>query len=37
VYDAQAKQELIDACRRPGISMAKLARDCGINANLLNT
>jgi transposase len=37
VYDAQAKHELIEACRRPGISMAKLARDCGINANLLNT
>lgn len=37
VYDAQAKQELIEACERPGISMAKLARDCGINANLLNT
>lgn len=37
VYDAQAKQELIEACRRPDISMAKLARDCGINANLLNT
>ncbi|WP_295540842.1 transposase [uncultured Pseudacidovorax sp.] len=37
MYDAQAKQELIEACGRPGISMARLARDCGINANLLNT
>ncbi len=37
VYDEQAKQELILACGRPGISMAKLARDCGINANLLST
>jgi transposase len=37
VYDEQAKQELILACGRAGISMAKLARDCGINANLLNT
>lgn len=37
VYDAQAKQELIEACAQPGISMARLARDCGINANLLNT
>lgn len=37
VYDVQAKQELILACGRPGISMAKLARDCGINANLLST
>lgn len=37
VYDEQAKQELILATSRPGISMAKLARDCGINANLLST
>lgn len=37
VYDAQAKQELILACGAPGISMAKLARDCGINANQLST
>lgn len=37
VYDEQAKQELIAACGRPGILMARLARDCGINANLLNT
>lgn len=37
VYDEQAKQELILACGRPGVSMAKLARDCGINANLLST
>ncbi|MDP4079011.1 transposase [Acidovorax sp. A1169] len=37
MYDEQAKQELIAACGRPGISMARLARDCGINANLLNT
>lgn len=37
VYDVQAKQELIAACGQPGISMARLARDCGINANLLNT
>ncbi len=37
VYDVQAKRELIEACGRPGISMAKLARDCGINANLLST
>lgn len=37
VYDEQAKQELILACGRPGVSMAKLARNCGINANLLST
>ncbi len=33
VYDAQAKRELILACRPPGVSMARLARECGINAN----
>ncbi|MBC7957490.1 MAG: transposase, partial [Cytophagales bacterium] len=36
VYDAQAKRELILACRAPGVSMAKLARECGINANQLS-
>jgi len=37
IYDAQAKQELVLACREPGVSMARLARDCGINANQLST
>ncbi|WP_369630327.1 MULTISPECIES: transposase [unclassified Variovorax] len=37
VYDKQAKQELIAACATSGISMVKLARDCGINANQLST
>ncbi len=37
IYDEQAKQELILACRTPGVSMAKLARDCGINANQLSS
>jgi len=36
VYDAQAKQELILACREPGVSVSKLARDCGVNANQLS-
>lgn len=36
VYDAQAKRELILACRAPGVSMARLARECGINANQLS-
>ena len=36
VYDAQAKRELIVACRAPGVSMARLARECGINANQLS-
>lgn len=37
VYDAQAKHELIMACREPGVSMARLARECGVNANQLST
>ena len=36
IYDAQAKRELVLACREPGVSIAKLARDCGVNANLLS-
>lgn len=36
VYDAQAKRELILACRAPGLSMAKSARECGINVNQLS-
>lgn len=35
IYDEQAKHELILACRQPGTSMAKLARECGVNANQL--
>ncbi len=34
-YDRQAKQELIAASLRPGVSVARLALDHGINANLL--
>ena len=34
-YDPQAKRELIEACLRPGVSVAKLALVHGINANLL--
>ncbi|MDE1999471.1 MAG: transposase [Burkholderiales bacterium] len=37
VYDPIAKRELVEVCRRPGVSVAKLARECGINANLLAT
>jgi len=33
VYDEQAKAELIAACARPGASVSRLARECGINAN----
>ena len=37
IYDPSAKQALVDICRRPGVSVAKAARECGINANLLAT
>lgn len=37
IYDQQAKQELILAARQPGVSVAKLARECGVNANQLST
>lgn len=37
IYDPGAKQELVEICRRPGASVAKLARECGINANLVAT
>ena len=36
-YDRQAKQELIAAGLRPGVSVARLALVHGINANLLRT
>jgi transposase len=36
IYDAQAKRELVQACLKPGVSMAKVARKCGINANVLS-
>ena len=36
IYDAQAKRELVQACRQPGVSLAKVARKCGINANVLS-
>jgi transposase len=36
-YDKGAKQELIEACLRPGVSVARMALQHGINANLLRT
>ncbi len=36
-YDEEAKRELVEACLQPGASIAKLARDYGVNANLLHT
>ena len=36
-YDKAAKQELIEACLQPGVSVARMALQHGINANLLRT
>lgn len=36
-YDKDAKRELIEACLQPGISVARMALQHGINANLLRT
>lgn len=35
VYDPQAKAEVVRACVKPGVSVARMALQCGINANLL--
>jgi len=34
-YDSQAKRELVEACLQPGVSVARMALEHGINANLL--
>jgi transposase len=34
-YDPQAKTELIQECMKPGVSVARIALQHGINANLL--
>jgi transposase len=36
VYNEAAKAELVAACGRPGASVSRLARECGINANQLS-
>lgn len=36
VYDEAAKAELVAACGKPGVSVSRLARECGINANQLS-
>ena len=33
VYDETAKAELVAACAKPGASVSRLARECGVNAN----
>ncbi len=34
-YDRKAKRELVEACLRPGVSVARMALEHGVNANLL--
>lgn len=34
-YDPQAKTEVVRACLKPGVSVAGVALQCGVNANLL--
>ncbi len=34
-YDKQVKQELVRACLQPGVSVARLVYEHGVNANLL--
>lgn len=36
-YDKEAKRELIEASMRPGVSVARIALQHGVNANLLRT
>jgi transposase len=36
VYEEKAKAELVAACSRPGASVSRLARECGVNANQLS-
>jgi len=36
-YDEEAKRELIQACLKPGVSVARTAMDHGINPNLVRT
>jgi len=36
VYDEAAKAELVAACGQPGVSVSRLARECGVNANQLS-
>jgi transposase len=36
IYDPQARSDLVQASRQPGVSLARIARTCGINANVLS-
>ncbi len=35
VYDPQVKAQIVQECRKPGVSVARVAMQCGVNANLL--
>ncbi|SFP54371.1 Transposase, partial [Variovorax sp. OK605] len=37
VYDESAKRELIVACLKQGVSVARMAMEHGVNTNLLRT
>ena len=37
LYDPQAKAEIVRACMQPGVSVARIAMQAGINANLVRT
>ncbi|AOE91773.1 IS66 family insertion sequence hypothetical protein (plasmid) [Ralstonia solanacearum] len=36
VFDVEAKRRLIEACRRPGVSISGMALKAGVNANQLH-
>ena len=36
IYDPRARTDLVRASRQSGVSLAKIARTCGINANVLS-
>jgi transposase len=36
IYDPRARSDLVRASQRPGVSLARIARTCGINANVLS-
>ena len=36
IYNEQAKRDLVRACLQPGVSLAKVARECRMNANVLS-
>lgn len=36
IYDPQARSDLVRASQQPGVSLARIARLCGINANVLS-